>query len=231
MKKIIQILVMIIAVTLTISYSYSQIDCPNNTGWTSSTASYGFGDYGPGGQASYQYISSGGVYQIKMNWGTFQNNSDFMPDNALKKVLETEAVRSIVPQYQFAYECDVYVYFIRECKVRVKLVLDLVRNAEVPCSDPGVTYCQNWYSRFIGGNQHSLYNIYQYITCGYKCCARVYHCTRWYDNAGSPEQWKTSGSLPTTVSITTCSGISSYRDCLPPYDFLPCEDGSCDGYN
>lgn len=228
MKLIKLIPVIIFAILMGANNIFSQIDCPGGSDWSSSSVTYNFGDYGPGGQANYQSKSSGGVFQIKVDWTSYQNNSDFMSDNALKKVLETEAVRNVVPQYPWDYECDVYVYFVRECKVKVKLVLDLVMGAEVPCSDPGVTFCQSWYSRLVNGTQHSFYNIYQYINCGYKCCARIYHCTRYYDVI--LQQWRTSVGSPTTVSVTTCSGPSNFRDCLPPNAYLPCEDGTCDGY-
>lgn len=211
------------------NYSFS-IDCPSGEGWSSSTINYDIGYYGPGGQVDYEWRQSGSNYEIKISWNTFQNNSDFIQDEALKKILETEAVRNVIPDYPYHYEWDVYVYFVRDCNVKVKCVLELVRSAEVTCSDQSVTLCQNWYTKYIGEAQHSFYNIYKYIPCGQKCCARKYHCERWYDNAGNPQQWKTSVSLSNTLSITTCSGDSEYQDCLPPYEYLPCEDGSCDGY-
>lgn len=221
--------IMTVLIILCLQYKVSQaIDCPSGLDWTSSSVGYSFGDYGPGGEINYERRFSGGNYEIKIDWISYQNNSDFMPDDAMKRILEIEAVRAVVPNYNIPYDCDVYVYFERECKVKVKLVLELERGAEVTCSDDGVNFCQDWYEMLINGKQHSFFNIYKYINCGYKCCARIYHCSRNYDVIR--QLWVTSVNLTSTVSISTCSGPTNYRDCLSPNDFLPCEDGSCDGY-
>jgi hypothetical protein len=227
--KINNLVILIMIFLFSPFYLFSQIDCPGGSGqWNQHNIDYDFWQYGPGGNVDYQSRQGGSnIWQIKVDWSSFQNESDFVPDNAMKKILETKAVEATVPAIYGNYECDVYVYFTRQCFARVKLVLNLDKTLQVACSDQGVSLCQDVYNRTINGDQYYFYNIYKDVACGEKCCARVYHCTRVYDAISG--KWETSVGTPTTTSISTCSGDSDYDDCLTG-DPIPCTDGSCDGY-
>lgn len=136
-------------------------------------------------------------------------------------------MKSVVPPYPGPYQGYVYVYFVRDCKAKVKLVLEFVRDGEIECCDDDVTISQWWYDKLINNTWHSFSNIYKYVTCGEKCCRRSYYCVRIYDIID--EDWITVVNLPVTESVTICSGNSDLFDCLDD-EPIPCEDASCDGY-
>jgi hypothetical protein len=208
-------------------YLYSQIDCPTGQGtWTSSSTSVSMGVYGDGGSVNFQKRSNGNNYEINIDWNSFQNDSDFMPDNALKKMLESEVVESVVGPYPAGYSCYVYVYFKRTCTAEVSMVLELDETGRLECCDEGAPI-PNYYQKMIEGNYHYFYKISKKVPCGEKCCRRVYFCQRVYDVI--KERTITTVSNPTTESVTSCSGDSEFVDCETG-EFIPCEDGSCDGY-
>jgi len=229
-----KIMNIILFIILAISRCLSQIDCPptGEGDWISGLAVtdcfLGGSGYGPGGSVQFYYrqISSNpNIFQVKMDWSTLVNSSDFITNSVLKKLLEVAAVMSIIPRTPYN-ETYIYVYFVKECKATVKAVIELEKDAEVVCSDPGVTYCQEWYSKLQNGINHSFYNIYQIVVCGYKCCARRYKCTVLYDNL--KYTYVPSIQEVTTITISDCPSNSSFRDCLPPNDYLPCEGSACD---
>lgn len=215
-------------ISIFVGNSKAQVECPPGAGdWLTSTVTVDIGRYGPGGEVNFRWRKNGDDYQVIIDWNSFQNNSDFMPDNALKKMLEYAAVENVFPKVNFPYSGYVYVFFVRECKTKVKLVVELDQSIQLACCDDGATLPE-YYSRLIGQDLHYFYNVYKEVPCGYKCCARRYYCTREWDNI--LDKWVTSVSQPEILNVTNCAGTSSYRNCLPPFDFLPCEDASCDGY-
>ncbi len=161
-----------------------------------------------------------------MDWTSFNNDSDFAPDLALKKLLEEVAVRNLVPNNADPYSCDVRVYYYSECRVKVKTVMRLDGDKQLACCSEGTEFNAEYSQRIVEGEVHWCWDVYNWQTCGYKCCARVYHCTRYYDAVSG--ETLTSVSEPVVESITTCDSDSGCTDCLTG-DPLPCEDGECEG--
>ena len=225
--KISKYFIICLFILATFNIGYAQNDCPPGiSNWTTATVNLDFDDYGPGGSVDCQYNTDNNVFSIVMDWSTFQNNSDFISDLALKKLLEEEAVRNLVPNYPAGYSCDIRVYFQSACKVKVKTVMRLDGEKQLECCTQGAELNQEIYQRLVEGEVHWCWDVYNWQTCGYKCCARVYHCTRYYDNIW--EKTLTTVSLPTTVSITSCDPVSGCTDCISGAP-LPCEDGGCEG--
>lgn len=204
----------------------SQINCPENTSepWSNSEVEYDMGQYGPGGNVDFQYRTLNGEKQIKVDWTSFQNMSDFVPTDAMKKILEIEAVKALVPNLQGPYQIDIYVYYLKPCFARVKTAIHLTETNQKACCDDESIIGEDDIKEKDGDY---YYNVHQLVSCGYKCCARVYRATREYDDLNA--EWYTSVTLLSTQTITSCSGNPNLIDCITLQP-IPCIDGSCDGF-
>ncbi len=226
MNKIIKILaVFLVSFLFTQFSSNAQIDCPSNTfGWTSDNESYHFGRYGGGGSVDYEYKQiASDDYQVKIDWSSLVNDDDVVSDDVLKKILEREIVKWMDHSQQEG-TFQVSVYYITECTATVKLVLELERETELHCCNEGMPV--DYYEYIDDQNDfHILYDIKKQITCGYKCCKRVYDCSRVYDDFY--DIWRSEINGVSTVSVTNCGGLTDYEDCKTGGN-IPCEEGSCE---
>jgi hypothetical protein len=160
---------------------------------------------------NYQHGINNGEYQIIMDWSTLHNGSDYIEDNILKKFLERIAVEDIVPKIPGTFSCDVNVYFSSTCYAKVKLAVHLDRNTQIACCSPNMDLADQIKSKWENGEEHFYYNYTQRIACGTKCCKRVYHCERVQDPANN---WSTKVFDPVVYTVSSCSGPTSYIDCI-----------------
>ncbi len=220
------IITVIVIIQIALNPSHSQTLCPaGNTNWNSGTATIDMGQYGPGGSVNFDYREENGEIQIKMDWtNTFQNTSDFIPNSALKKILENKAVEYAVNNSS-AMEGDAYVYFLTDCNAKVKIAIKLDMQIQEQCCDEGANIPGGIQSRIENGQTIYYYNIYKYVKCGEKCCARKYHWKKVWDNFA--QKLITIVYNPTAVTITDCTSISNYTDCITG-EPIPCESGDCD---
>jgi len=222
-KRIIKTIVLLTIFGLSFSnISYGQIDCPEGGGeWSSKTESYSFGQYGGGGEVNVQYRESGGNYEMKIDWNSLVNNDDVVSDEVLKKILQERAALSM-DNTQGPKIFVVKVFYIRECKATVKLVIELNRGYEIVCCDVGVS--SYWYEHYDGQEWHSLKNITKEVTCDYKCCERAYYCERVWDEDN--EEWRTNIYSMHTWTEKACDPTSPYTDCVTG-EPIPCKGGLC----
>jgi hypothetical protein len=191
----------------------AQTLCPPNSGnMSSSSTTFLNGRYSPDSYVNYQYGSYNGEFQVIMDWNSLQNNSDYIEDATMKKFLEKNAVKNVVPQIPGSYTCDVSVYFTSICYAKVKIAIELDKNTQIACCSPNMNVADKIKSKYKNNEEHFYYNYEQKIPCGTKCCKRLYHCERKenpYDHT-----WYTEVSSPITLTVSTCSGPTVFIDCI-----------------
>ena len=171
------------------------------------------------------YRSIGGnTYEIRINWSTLTNISEFLSDSTMMKILEVKAVKSSIPQID-KYTGKVRVYYEKECKAKIRSIIRVDQSAEVCCPE-GMNVLEKIYTRMINGQTYSFVDVSQYLSCGTKCCYREYNVTCNYDDVYNFFVYDVS--VPTTYSVNSCSTMSSYVDCLDPNLPIPCVDGDCE---
>ena len=225
-KSVFNFIVLLFIFSVAVNFANSQTDCPTGSAeWANANSSYDMGRYGPGGNVNFKYREENNEIQIIMDWtNSFQNLSDFVPNSALKKILENKAVE-IAAGRSSAKQGVAKVYYKTDCFARLKLAIKLDNTTQLACCDEGASLPGVIQSRIINGTTVYYYNIYRDVKCGEKCCARVYHWEKVWDPI--------SNSLviavynPTTITIYDCSGNSGYTDCITGYP-IPCQGGNCD---
>jgi hypothetical protein len=231
MKNIcLYIAIAILSLILSYNSVYAQIECPTYEGysWSNSTQfMYGMGRYGFQGGVNVQYgTGSSNEFSIKIDWPSLVNTSDFMSDEVLKNLLWEEAAKSVVDGYQAPWEGDITVYYVTECKVEQKVAIDIeIENEFMDCDEGGGTQTLNWYTWLDAqtGITHRLYNETKLVTCGYKCCARIYHVEVEYNSVD--EEWQAIiNDPPTIITVSDCDPIKVFYDCVTG-DPVPCTGG------
>ncbi|GEM_PF-2709688 len=219
------LIVLLFALLILVGETFAQSPCPEgNTPWSAGTANVNMGQYGPGGSVNFQYRNQNGEIQIIMDWKTsFQNISDFVPNSALKKILENRAV-AMIANGETGTEGDIKVYYSTDCSAKVKIAMKLDMLTQIQCCDEGASISENIKRKIENGQEVYYYNIYKYVKCGEKCCARIYHWKKVWDNITNDLVLNVQN--PITVTISDCSGNSNFTDCITG-QAIPCESGDC----
>lgn len=199
-----------------------------------SSGSSGYGkqdDLGGYGTAEFKSIRLPNSYIIDLkldyNSFSFQNNTDFVSNSALKKILERDAVRKVLESS--TYEFGIYsinVYFITKCKKKVKRVIraDVVNSIICPENCTELTWDEI--------NQVWLYPEYKYVECAedFKCCRRTYICNKIPSSSSQGYKILITSYPSSSETVTDCSSFSE-SDCGMPGQTLPivipCE-GDCE---
>lgn len=130
-----KILLIIIVCLVSIHNRIYAQDCPTGGGpWSSQSTSYDdrYFNYATVG---YDYRSIGGnTYEIRINWSTLTNISEFLSDSTMMKILEVKAVKSSIPQID-KYTGKVRVYYEKECKAKIRSIIRVDQSAEVCCPE------------------------------------------------------------------------------------------------
>ena len=151
-KSILNFIVLLLSFSAAVNFANSQTDCPTGTAqWTNANSSYDMGQYGPGGNVNFKYREDNNEIQIIMDWtNSFQNLSDFVPNSALKKILENRAVK-LAAQQSSANEGDAKVYYKTDCFARLKLAIKLDNTTQLACCDEGASLPGSIQSRIENG--------------------------------------------------------------------------------
>jgi hypothetical protein len=215
--KILKILSLIL---IYVSPSLSQ-DCPSGiSSWTTVDSDYGPDQYGNSGTVSYDYNVSGSKISIKMDWDTMYNNSDFIPNSAMKKILEHHAVKSRIPQIQDTLTGTISVFFETECTSLVRTILEVKETADSCCAD-GMDLDDEISEWNNSGTIVRYINVRRPISCGTGCCERRYNISRVYDSFSSAY----ISVVGNYTTFTYCEE-SNETNCLTG-EPEPCE-GDCD---
>jgi len=205
------------------------LDCPPMGGnWQTGSSSYDFGQYGPGGEVSFSYrINSFFDLDLDINWSSYVNNSDYVPDGALRRILEIEAIKAaaLSAGTLTPHEKTVNTYSTKKCYATLKLVLEYYSDFSAHCCDAGMSLSDKYYEYFDGQQWRFLYNESSSVECGIKCCKKVYPVSIYWDNIR--EVWKANPGEPTSYSVTNCGGDTEYIDCITGNP-IPCNNPSCD---
>jgi hypothetical protein len=194
-------------------------DCPPNTepnDWT--LHEYHLLEMGPNnfwGTVDYQSrTTSGGKTEIVVDWSTFQNWRDYLKDETVKEIIQTDIVFANTDPCPFTGSQEVSVVYKTECTIDKKCVLRLdASSTTVCCDDPN--FNPDIYER----NNVWYYNAYQKQSCGYKCCEKIFTVKCDADR-------KYIDDITTnTYPGSTCNG-GSVEDCLGDGP-IPCE-GNCE---
>jgi hypothetical protein len=227
MKK--RISVMFFIVFVLFSEQCLSVDCPPTGGtWQTGFTSYDFGQYGPGGEVSYSYrVNSPFDIDVDIDWDTYVNNSDFVPDEALKRILEIEAIKAAALSAGAGWEHTktINIYSTKKCYATLKLVLEYYHDFSAHCCDSEMDMAEKYYEYFDGTQWRYLSNEYSSVECGVKCCKKVYPVIISWDNIR--EVWRANPQDPTSYSVTNCGGDTDYIDCITGNP-IPCNDPSCD---
>ncbi|OGU59453.1 MAG: hypothetical protein A2X64_00910 [Ignavibacteria bacterium GWF2_33_9] len=203
-------------------------NCPDTGSepWSNNDVSYYTDNYGLTGSIDFKYRYDNGDYEIQMDWSTFSNQSGYIQDNALKKIIEFEAVKKIVPQVQEPYSVNVYVYYSRLCRSWLTLKIHLSKQQQIACCDDQSIIESGDIG--IDENNEYYFNYRRWIICGGKCCRRQYIGTRYWDTI--KELWVTSVSFVGTQTVTSCPRNTALHDCITN-ELIPCNDSSYDGFD
>ncbi len=197
--------------------------CPSGGGpWSSGTFTKDIG-WGESASVDYEHRGSGGSYDLKIDWSTLSNNSQFIRDAAWKKILEQELVTSLLPVVQEPSTRTVNLYYETECKATLVAKVEVDKSYETCCPE-GISESFGEYIENINGVDHFFVNVTKSITCGMKCCKRVYTVKSAYDII--EEIWYNYIDGVETFAVNSCDPTSEYLDC--DGNPIPCIDGSCD---
>ena len=222
--------ILTLALFLLIVNLYSQnIECPPSNGeiWTSSDVVIGLGHFGDNlANVNFEYYwEDDFTASIKIDWTTFVNSSDFITDDIAKKILEQNAVNSLV-NVQGDWSGYITVYYETECKSVQKVAVDIETESEFLCCDEGGGQAtEDWHVWLDNdGVTHKLLYHEKLVSCGYKCCARRYLVETEYNSVD--EKWQSYiVEEAVTLSITDCDCTETFYDCVTG-DPVPCT-GDC----
>lgn len=217
MKKI--TLILLVLIFIQINQSIAQ-NCPSGGGaWTDSDINY-TDYYGNKGQVDYKYRNTAPFeIQLVIDWSTLTTDTYFLSDSTMMKLL-TIAILKKVCNVGTPYHFMVDVYFEKECKAKVKAVIQVDQSLDVCCTEGG-SYAEYLYERYAGGQNRHFVDVFKEVTCGIKCCFRRY----WVSRNTPQQEVSISGGIG--YSYTNCNPTTSYNDCLDGQP-IPCIDGDCD---
>jgi hypothetical protein len=151
-------------------------------------ASYDFDRYGPGGTINFRKIVdlTNKRVHILIDFDSFQNNSDFAPESALRKLLKREVVYKAmqdlaheVPSSDYLnYNYNVSVYYLSTCIKPLKALVLLDKNTQIACCSNGMSapILQRAWDE-ANGEYRDVYTKWTLVDCGVKCCRIIYNVT------------------------------------------------------
>jgi len=159
---------------------------------------------------------------LEFDWSSFVNNS-YASDGAMKALLEASWVLYNAPRYQMPVVFHMNVVSKSYCKANLKYYVKLDETSSVRCCDAGVTFDED----FFIYESHTYYSVNKHVTCGEKCCRKVYVISYFWDDTIYPAQYMPKISSVYREEMSSCSSeTTGMVDCLTGAP-IPCVDGSC----
>ncbi len=214
----INILILIFASIIMSNKLYAQSNClPAGGEFTSGTATLEFDYWGEQGTVEYQYRqNSGTTFDFSIDWSTLNNTSTFMSDEAMRDFMIREAAKEIILSlHDDNWIGYISYYYQTECKVNRNLIYEMETENDFECCDPG-SLTSDWYKWLSDGEgvDHKVITVTKQITCGYKCCKKVYHY-RAFEHIAPDVELRDIELLedPVVYSLGDCVCNETYYDC------------------
>ncbi|MEI6089460.1 MAG: hypothetical protein WCR42_03320 [bacterium] len=213
---------------LNMALIFAQNLCPDPTLWTSETETYYLTDFDYSSQVDYKTgivnTPSGNNRGVIIDWSTFNNQIPILRTTTIKKLLELDIVSKLIPQTPPDLSHTVYVYYESECKTTVSLWLNLVETPLEDCCDDGFPDPESAVNKELNAHTYRSKEITKQVSCGAKCCARVYTAYWHFDDMDHRYHFVLDDL--TTVSITDCNSTTTFLDC--DGNPLPCNSNCYD---
>jgi hypothetical protein len=195
---------------------YAQNNCPDPSQWTSSTEEYHLSDF-PYCYAEVDYKTgvvvdqSGSHSAVSIDWSTLDNHIPVLKIRAIKRMMELDIVSNLIQKTMFDFVQTVYVYYESECNTTVSLWLNLVQLPQFECCDENFPDPEAAVQKYHDGQIYRSKEITKEVSCGTKCCARVYTGYWHFNNLDNNYHFILDSR--NTVSITDCNTTVTYLDC------------------